>query len=52
MTHRHLIEKPNPPYLCECGEVFDTSTERWRSPKKNDGDGLARREAWKPEEEA
>lgn len=42
--HRHLISRPYPPYLCECGQDYDPKNDRWVEPKSPEG--KARREAW------
>jgi hypothetical protein len=33
MNHHHLIEKPHPPYLCECGARWSVEREKWIEPK-------------------
>lgn len=34
MNHHHLIAKPHPPYLCECGARWDEVKEKWIEPKE------------------
>lgn len=42
--HRHLIARPHPPYLCECGATYEAEKDRWVEPRTVEAKRM--REEW------
>jgi hypothetical protein len=50
ISHRHQVTgiDPRPPYLCECGAEWNTTSDRWVASKTEEG--KRRQAAWEEAE--